>query len=49
MVEQAMTYLDELKGEDKLALIKSLREVTEGKVGCFMKVHILDHPNAMRI
>jgi hypothetical protein len=32
MVEHVMTYLDELKGQQKLDLIETLREVTEGKV-----------------
>ena len=32
MVEQAMGYLDQLQGEDKIKLIECLREVTEGKV-----------------
>jgi len=32
MVEQAMTYLDQLEGQDKLKLIETLREITEGKI-----------------
>lgn len=32
MVEECMTYLDKLEGEPKLALIETLRDVTEGKV-----------------
>ena len=34
MVEQAVGYLDELKGAERLALIETLRDVTEGKAGC---------------
>lgn len=37
MVEQAMTYVGELQGQDKLKLIECLREVTEGKV-CTLKI-----------
>lgn len=32
MVEKAVSYVDELSGEEKLALIDILREVSEGKV-----------------
>lgn len=32
MVEEAMKYVDELSGAEKIALIETLREVTEGKV-----------------
>lgn len=32
MVEECMTYLETLEGKDKLNLIETLREVTEGKV-----------------
>jgi len=32
LVEQAMTHLDELKGNDRLTLINTLREVSEGKI-----------------
>lgn len=38
MVEEVMTYLETLEGKDKLDLIETLREVTEGKVseGCLL-------------
>lgn len=32
MVEEAMTYFEGLEGKNKLDLIETLREVTEGKV-----------------
>ncbi|KAM0788741.1 hypothetical protein ACM66B_002833 [Microbotryomycetes sp. NB124-2] len=32
MVDEAMTYLDQLDGQTKLDLIETLREVTEGKI-----------------
>lgn len=32
MVDHAMTYLDQLSGDEKLKFIDALREVTEGKV-----------------
>ena len=41
MVEQAMSYLDQIKGqEDKIKLIECLREVTEGKVRLVLFVSI---------
>lgn len=38
MVEEVMTYFETLEGKDKLDLIETLREVTEGKVSdcCFL-------------
>jgi 26S proteasome regulatory subunit N5 len=33
MVEKVMTFLDQLDQENKINLINSLREVTDGKVG----------------
>lgn len=32
MVDKAMEFVDKLEGEDKLKLIETLREITEGKV-----------------
>ncbi|BGP31089.1 proteasome regulatory particle subunit [Rhodotorula toruloides] len=32
MVDKAMEYVDKLEGEDKLKLIETLREITEGKI-----------------
>lgn len=32
MVDHVMTYLEELQASEKLTLINTLREVTEGKV-----------------
>lgn len=32
MVEEVMTYFEGLEGKDRLDLIETLREVTEGKV-----------------
>lgn len=32
MVDGAMEYVDQLEGDDKLRLIETLRDITEGKV-----------------
>lgn len=32
MVDKAMEFVDKLEGDDKLKLIETLREITEGKV-----------------